>query len=231
MRQVREQVRNLTIDNMVHNLTQYVECATDAQFDEGKTWYISARCTAKSLANEYGLTLVQTSGIIAALSPRNNWDRNLIDAQAVLNCYRENGNIDSVKTSTYGANKIKAWRIANGESPIDVLGGDKVCAFYDNILNAECLDSQVTVDVWAARAAVAEMGTKNELNIDSSLYDKVRQAYQAVASKIGITAKQLQAVIWVVIRDLTSGIRKELEHNTVMFCPNCGKVFGHDFVT
>lgn len=210
-----------TTKEMVSNLREFVSCATEQQFSNGANWYNMAAGAGAELAETYEASIETAVGVIAALSPNNNWDTNIKDANTVLKAAKD-GLSDDIKVSTYGRNKDKAMRIAKGEEPLDVLGGEKVTSFYTNILAAHygTLDKEVTVDAWALRAACGVFDAR-KVAISDGVYARAREAYQILAKELGLVAKQLQAIVWVVIRDLTSGIRDNLTHNHTLFCPNC----------
>jgi hypothetical protein len=51
---------------------------------------------------------------VSALSPNNRWERNKVDAKAVLRAVRDGVDCADVKVCTYDANKRKAFEIAKG---------------------------------------------------------------------------------------------------------------------
>lgn len=110
--------------------------ATPEDIYTGRTWYAVANHHAKVLAEKYGLPISATAGIIAALSPGSQWERNLTDAETF--CQEWRGGARGRKLPALGsygfANVVKAGRCAAGEDPLSVLGGLKVRAFY------ACLD-------------------------------------------------------------------------------------------
>lgn len=211
-----------TTEEMVSNLREFVSCATEQQFSAGANWYNMTAGAGSEFAEAYGVSIEIAVGIIAALSPNNSWDTNIKDTNTVLNATKNGLSANDIKVSTYDRNKDKAMRIARGEEPLDVLSGEKVVSFYTNILAAHygTLDKEVTVDMWALRAACGVFDAR-KVAISDGVYTRAREAYQILAKELGLVAKQLQAIVWVVIRDLTSGIRDALTHNHTLFCPNC----------
>ncbi len=164
--------------------------ATDAHRDEGELWYQVAHEAAYDLARAYGLTIDQGAGIIAALSPRCRWEDNVLAASEVA--------AGEWPRRILPANVYKARRILEGEDPDDVLGGNKVRAFYANILS-EGTDRNVTVDT---HAVSAYYGTPlGSMGIGNPLYREVSEAYQDLADRHGMTPPQAQATVWVAWRD------------------------------
>lgn len=219
-----------SLEDMVHNLRQFINCATDAQYNAGKEWYQTAADEADKLARLYQVSIELVVGVIAALSPNNQWAKNIQNAQVIIDNAVKGGCADDVMVSTYGLNKEKAHRIACGELPLDVLGGEKVRSFYTNILACYhgTLENEVTVDMWALRVVCGVFDART-VAISDRVYDLARQAYQVLADELGIAAKQLQAIAWVVIRELTAGIREKLTHNLTLFCPNC-HILEHSYI-
>lgn len=178
--------------------TQYLENMITRHYDKadtktllsGLTWYEKAHNEAKLLADVFQLPLWKTVGVIAALSPRNKWARNLADAWAILEtpCL-------STKTCTFKGQRQKAIDIINSTGDeneiLKILGGEKTRKFASNIFyyNDSTL---VTVDVWAYRSVNLEAKKKN--------YKLIETAYQNVAKQLNILPHQLQAVVWGVVR-------------------------------
>lgn len=172
------------------NIRKWYASATPAQRTDGFCWYPMARATAEGIAAEYGISVECAAGVIAALSPRNRWHKNVEYAYALVSAVTSGTALPFCGLTD---NRAKAVRIARGESPELVLGGDKVRAFYANIMG----DTQaVTVDVWAARAC----GHKSDA-VNRSQYRTASVAYRAVASELGITPRELQSIVWVTIRE------------------------------
>lgn len=163
--------------------------ASEDQLASGQ-WYGQARAACRAMAREHSVSERTAAGVVAALSPRQQWRFNLKAADMVL-AARAAGKRQPPRVGIMG-NVAKAWRIAGGEKPLAVLGGPKVRAFYRNITGD--LD-HVTVDVWAARAAGLDGHPKNVRE-----YDAVADEYRRVAALVGIRPAQLQAIVWVVIR-------------------------------
>lgn len=174
--------------------------ATPDQLAEGQSWYAAAWQHAVRLdpANPH-----RAAGILAALSPRLGWAHNVERAERV---YR-----DGYASGVLFANGRKADRIHAGELPLDVLGGDKVRAFYACIVAAG--EGQDTDTVCVDRHA-------HDVVVGRVTDDKVRTValsrkggYQALAAIYVRAAKQLtretgqhvspstvQAVTWTVWR-------------------------------
>lgn len=184
-----------TKDIIKARLYSILSMATPEEVYEGCWWYNKAyaECVkiSKSVYIETGeLYSKQTvAEVIAILSPRNKWERNLIDAKNLLL------HKDKAVIATFNANKQKALRLINGE---EVKLSRKVKAFASAILDTGlCKEpfGENVVDVWMLRAAGLKANNKNYTIIDRVL-DEI------VVEFVGIDSNRLQAIIWVVTRRL-----------------------------
>ena len=152
------------------------------------------------------------AGVIAALSPNNKWERNVNDADRLCRAFTLGGHsaTDSVKVSTYGANKVKALRILAGEFPLNVLGGLKVRAFYQCIIGCNdsvCIDGHAYA-IWAGD----RIATTKTPKISAKLYAAIAVDYIKAAETINsilgsdYTAAQIQAITWLTYRRLVKDL-------------------------
>lgn len=70
------------------NLLRIWEAATPEDVSAGLSWYRTASAEASKLASKFQVSLAQTAGVIAALSPGREWERNLLDAEEFLGAFR-----------------------------------------------------------------------------------------------------------------------------------------------
>src|SRR6266568_4146078 len=98
------------------NIMGVYNAATDAERNYGLTWYADAHASAQMLSARYNVSVDTVCGVIAALSPGNQWGKNLIDADLLISAYVRHKKLPNV--GTYGHRNIhKARRILNGELP------------------------------------------------------------------------------------------------------------------
>jgi hypothetical protein len=174
------------------NIIKIYNAATEDHIREGLSWYRDAHALASELDPS---DPDRAAGVIAALSPRESWTRNVYLATLL---YERNGDLQD---GTLTSNLDKARRIFNGEAPLDVLGGDKVRAFYTLISDPDNADA-VCVDRHAFDVAV---GRKTDDKTRQALgrkgaYDRFARAYRRAAEVLGVTPAQVQAVTWVAWR-------------------------------
>ena len=67
----------------VKNIKAIFQLASAAENADGIAWYGVAKSIAIVLADRYGVTTAQAVGVLAALSPRNKWSRNVVDAESL----------------------------------------------------------------------------------------------------------------------------------------------------
>lgn len=179
--------------------------ATDLETISGAQWYQDANHAAAIMAQRYHVTLQTAAGVIAALSPNNRWERNLIDADSMIRAYSTGGHDAAkiLKVSTYNKNKAKALAILSGDDPLSVLGGLKVRAFYDCIIGGDsvCVDGHAYAIWKGERVATTQTPT-----ITPKMYDAISADYRKAADTINsilganYSAAQTQAITWIVWR-------------------------------
>lgn len=175
-----------------NSILRYYAQATPVEMAEGSAWYPTAHTFAVGLAERYSLTLQQSAGIVAALSPQVSWGLN--QRLAVLLC--ATGTAPGL-----GKNVRKAATILNGQPSDETLGGPKVRSFYANITHP--LGSAVTVDRHAiALANDHPISAKPGRAPTLAEYHVTADAYRRAAKRVGRPVAEVQAVTWLVRRRL-----------------------------
>lgn len=189
------------------NILRVFDDATAQEVIDGMRWYRVAQSDAKRLT---GLGRVKAAGIVAALSPQKRWEMNLEIAREFV----RSGGLASVHVK---ANCDKARAILNGADPMDILGGLKVRAFYQNLADPET-SGPVTIDghafcIWQGK----RIGLGSDLRVPSSAraHSEIVQDYREAAGIVGILPHQLQAITWVAWRRLypTESLRRSRRHD------------------
>lgn len=179
--------------------------ATMEEGYEGALWYVKARTIARKIAGKYGVSLMVAVGVIAALSPRNKWHRNVTDAENFIKVWAADPkSLDSVKVCTFPANKAKAKKIllqAESEQEIlNILSGPKLQEFFRCIMGCEdevCIDGHA-YSVWLGDRVT----TQDTPKIGVKLRKQIKADYQQAAKLAGIPAYAMQAITWLVWRRL-----------------------------
>lgn len=194
---------------VVENVLETYRSASFSAFSEGMTWYDHAHEIALLLDYD----IVRAAGVIAALSPMNEWDNNIRKANAIYALdgkvpFSEDGKSNGIGL---GSNVRKAIRIYEGEHPLDVIPAKtspKVLSFYRTIVNPNDTEVDPVIDRHAFDIAVG-MRTDDktrEILSRKSVYQSFVNVYRYAAEIVGITPKQLQAVTWVAWKQM-HGIR------------------------
>ena len=181
------------------NIINTYERATDAQLMAGENWYFTALALAEELADRHDLPVTNVAYAIAALSPVTDWITNQIAASEV--CATGFTRFQS------GANIDKANRILAGD--LKSLRGPKVERFALAIVNplgdtTACIDRHA-FSIW--------MGTKQtdvqqKVLARKGAYELVAEAYAEAAKILDVPVHTVQAVTWIVWRDMHDVVRK-----------------------
>ena len=189
--------------------------ANDSERSAGRVWYPQAHQVALNLSGPFSCGVVTSAGVIAALSPNNKWERNLKDAQTLLDTFKTLGAYaaSQIRVCTYDTNKAKALAILKLQSPtaddvITVLNGLKVSAFYRCILGdsqAICVDGHA-YSIWAGE----HITTPKTPKISPRLYAQISADYTKAAQLIStphsiIQPAELQAITWLTHKRLFGG--------------------------
>lgn len=185
------------METVRQNLEKLFSQACGPTLYEGANWYRRARIRAYDISRYTGMPLLNVCGVIAALSPRNKWERNLIDAHALCSGFTH-------KYGTFGANVRKAKAILNAHNTAEIckiLGGRKTKSFFLNLYDAD--SSHVTVDVHMHLAALGEyIKEENRPSLTNRRYTEIEEAIKTIAKNYnGWKPHEVQAVIWLAWRE------------------------------
>lgn len=189
----------------INNIKAIYQLATLTERQDGVAWYPVAHCVALELADRYEVTECQAIGVIAALSPRNKWERNVRDAESLIQAFVSGGPEQAMlaKVCTFTGNKAKAVRILQTVDPTAdevraILSGPKLQEFFGCILGHRdevCIDGHAFC-IWAANRT----GLKDVPAIGVKLRRQIKADYKAAAKALGQPPAVVQAVTWVAWR-------------------------------
>jgi hypothetical protein len=191
----------MTIELRAKNITATYRAATDSERVEGRSWYATARAVAESLDPA---SPEKAAAVIAVLSPRLNWDKNV---EAAVSVYK------GLHPKVLGANALKAKRIMAGENPDDVVSGPKVRAFWHAIVNPSD-PRAIVIDRHAfdvAAGTVLDDEQRGKVLGLKGAYDNVCKLYvraaQILSRELGheISPVEVQATTWVAWRRMKKG--------------------------
>lgn len=162
---------------------------------QGESWYLRANIWCEHRAVKYGISTYKVASVLSALSPRNKWERNKQDAEAVLEAWSKGGKPEDVSVCTFTSNKIKAFNILNSVAEIEP-ESLKTRAF---LLNIAYLDKEaVTIDVWHLRACFDKMIVPKSLT--PTIYDQLQKLTIKLGQSLGHKGYEFQAIVWGAVR-------------------------------
>lgn len=193
----------MTDSPSVANVLAVYHGAFDYHLRFGLEWYAIAHREALRMGGGRANHLSRNAGIIAALSPMNKWDNNLNKARQLVSM-RGRVTVERGRPNGIGLgnNVAKAIAIYNGADPLDILGGDKVRAFYRTIVDPTG-DIDPVIDRHAFDIAVGERTNEKRRGALSrkGVYAEFAAVYREAARIAGIGSAQMQAITWVAWRE------------------------------
>ena len=183
----------------VQNIESVYAICTEEEQQHGKTWYADAKSSAYEICDKYELPLHIVVGVIAALSPTNKWEMNLINAEEMCKVFTEGGYVEDCKPSTYNTMRDKAWSIlqsmphTSGDVAF-ILRGPKITDFFWCILG----DDTCVIDGHAWCIANYDRRKLQDVpNIGKALRQDLQEAYRSVGLQNNMKAYEMQAATWL----------------------------------
>ena len=199
----------MTYSQLSHNAREIVArftLATSQEVHLGCDWYPSALAIAGRISDKYDLRTETVVGVIAALSPNNRWERNIVDAESIIKCWAAGGtrtDMLAVKCCTYGKMKAKAVDILTRDIPIiEILNGKKLIEFFNCItnpsLNDVCIDGHA-YSVWFGKRLTMKEVPAIGKKLRATIKQDYRDACQFINEELScfFTPADIQAITWV----------------------------------
>ena len=187
----------------VQSILAVYNLASVSDKQQGQSWYARALTFAVRLSDLYDVETATIVAVIASLSPRNKWERNMQDAESMVKVYAAGGtyaDLMQLKVCTFSTGKAKAAKIlseniSNRDELLATLKGPKLCEFFNCILGDSgdvCIDGHA-YSIWVGDritlANVPSIGVKLRRNIKAD--------YQEAARVLGVEPHVVQAITWV----------------------------------
>ena len=195
-----------THDEMCANVHAVWQGATLAQYAEGREWYLNAHAIARDLSDDFR----RASYVIAALSPRQAWHRNVSlarQAYALVLTSQSPAEARSLilgHLPTLGLQRRQvAALLADGAEPDTVVKGTKTNAFARTIADPSNPDL-VVIDRHALAIAYGARVETADLSLTDKRYRAIAEAYREVAQSLGELPSTVQAVTWVAWRETSA---------------------------
>ena len=186
--------------NYARNIEKVFAAAELNEIKHGLAWYQDAQDACQTMADKYELPLAIVVGVVAALSPTNRWERNLVDADNMLGCFVAGGYVEDTAPCTYKTMRDKAWKILEDgagqslEAIAKTLNGPKITDFFLCIMGQDVC----VIDGHAWCIANADRRTMQEVpSIGKKLRSELQAAYSKAGKRHNMTAFQMQATTWV----------------------------------
>ena len=206
----------MTYSQLSHNAREIVAkftLATSQEVQLGVDWYPSALDIANRIGVKYGVSAETAAGVIAALSPNNRWERNIVDAENIIKCWAAGGtrtDMLNVKVCTYGKMKAKAVAILTRFEPniedwqdiTTILKGKKIVEFFNCItnpkLNDVCIDGHA-YSVWFGQRLTMKEVPPIGKKLRQQIKTDYRDATAFINEELGefFTPADIQAITWV----------------------------------
>lgn len=182
--------QNTSTVAVVNNILAYWDRATDTNKEDGAQWYLLAGQAIDDMAAAYKLDRETVAAVVAHLSPRTPWARNLAGAASLL--------AGAPIPGLLGRNLAGARAALDSDNPMATLKGRKTSAFARNLSG----DSEaVTIDVWALRVALGDRDDADLVLNRVGVYDALAHCYRLAAARRGVTPSTMQATTWIVARN------------------------------
>ena len=201
---------------MKNPYTAWLDLASARTWAEGLSWYANANAFATSLSADYGITLPQAAGVIAALSASVRWSVNKVDAENLCRSYAMGRDMFDVTLHTYGKQAEKARMILDADPGVSTLNvamilgrrAWKTQAFFWCILDPTC--QHPPVEHW--RQVCIDRHMISAAGFDSRWTPGAHGCYVTLAElvidaqrqgHVFLTVAQIQAIVWCTYKDVT----------------------------
>lgn len=202
---------NWTTDSGYKNLSILANKATEEEIRHFGGWYYTAHDQAKRWAETYSYPLTTVAAVIAVLSPQEEWESNLANAEAALR-------LDYNEIRGMVSNREKVRRLLE-ENDLSVLNGPKVMDFYLSILDPKKYENRVVrdthaINAWRGMRVGSVTDTGGIPNVTE--WEQLKQDYARIAAdmskKVGfkVSPQGAQAIIWMLWRQFTTPDQNEL---------------------
>lgn len=177
------------------NVKRVLAKADTVDWREGLAAYPNYNQMMQALAAYYGFSLRTVAAVFSALSPNNDYMKNLRSAVTLLKGYREGVPCEDLVTTSYRACKLRAWRVLEGEDFLSFTKGPKTRNFYECIVDP-AHQSAITIDGHMVNIFNGERRSMLEVAWHKFNYEKLAHEYRVIAFSEFLLPSQLQAILW-----------------------------------
>ncbi len=162
---------------------------------EGLSAYENYHKTLLGIAWNTHIPIAQVAGVFAALSPNNDYAKNLCSCLTVCLGFIQGRHEHECIVTTYNHNRAKAWRILTGEHFYSVFKGLKVRNFWRNLTEPNHPEA-ITIDGHMVNIAHGTIRGLKEGSITKGQYRYLARVYRSIAADLKLLPCQLQAILW-----------------------------------
>lgn len=182
------------------------EGATEDQRRRGENWYREASWSMWGISWRTGVKHVKVCGVVAALSPSVEWERNRREAERMCKAWGPYGGRrgEEISITTYRSQRAKAEQILELtederllERVLESLGrrAFKTKAFCQAIARpGRWVPGQMVV---IDRHMIRASGWEGTLWITRGHYEMLSQEVERLGMKVGVRPDAVQATIWL----------------------------------
>ena len=192
------------LQKISRNLDYFFNLATPEDVKQGKRWYKEANQFCIDTAKEYNTDPLKVASVVSALSPRNRWEQNLIDAKKVFQAIQEGKEAEEIKVCTFHKNKFKAFELAKGNIFITE-DSPKTYNFVRNIAHLD--PTALTVDIWHIRACLKQFKSISTAQIGKVAYQQIKSLTIKKAEKLGLKGFEYQAILWLSVQNNINNLK------------------------
>lgn len=177
-----------------------MEQATEHDTQLGLDSFFKYNRIVAAIGARTGYSTRIVAAVFSALSPNNDYWGNLRDAHALLAAVKNGLGIDDFTVSTYGNNKRKAWHIAHGAEPLDLIVAKKTRSFF---LNVHDPTDPVPVTIDGHMVNIWNRKRENLVGLrwdDKKRYDEIAEDVRGLARERGVIPSQMQGILWLTWR-------------------------------
>ena len=163
---------------------------------------VSVMCSVVRNGIFEGVSKRQVLGIISALSPLKEWNKNKeLAVDLILT-----GNAGHMKRNVQKARDILALNddINLDDNILNILNGEKTKAFYYNMAYPK-RKTGVTVDRHAIAIAIGRTATNKEQAISKEVYTFIEKCYIITAETLNLAPLHLQSITWQTWKRVKAG--------------------------
>jgi hypothetical protein len=180
--------------NLTNNVLHAYRAASPQFKREGAAWYDTAAEVSRGVAEVAGIPFENGAAIVAALSPRCQWSKNIEWAYAIAHAHYEGlplplmGLGNNLRRATIALTSLDDIKRSKGTL--------KVYNFYGSIVG---IRGSVCIDTHAVRIAEGNPKHSGLIGGDRK-YHMYADAYRQAARTIRRSARDIQAITWVDFR-------------------------------